>query len=332
MVLEKDSSVLGYPGEMSKGIDADHHGICKYESQEDPNYITVRNVLKSLISKIISAKQPDTTPTPLSARRSSVDLKSLLGITELPDTDYIFFRDQWAQGTSNWILEDQTYQHWIANQNSKPHLLWLHGGPAAGKSVLASYIINSLAEQQLAPSYFFLRFGDRHKRTLSLLLRTIAYQIALRDSEFCQSVIGVAEEAIDFESADPNTIWERIFNSILFKMQHDKPSYWIIDGIDEADNPRAVLRQLSHISSSQIPIRILIVSRRTSDIESAVQKASMTLGISQISIEGHQEDMRCFIKQELTISDDTKYESGIIQRLVEGAQNNFLVGGHPFPS
>lgn len=51
MVLEKDSSVLGYPGEISKALDADHHGVCKYDSPEDPLYVTVRNVLKSLVSK-----------------------------------------------------------------------------------------------------------------------------------------------------------------------------------------------------------------------------------------------------------------------------------------
>lgn len=49
MVVEKDSSVLGYPGEISKPLDADHNGICKYESPSDPKYITVRNALKTLI-------------------------------------------------------------------------------------------------------------------------------------------------------------------------------------------------------------------------------------------------------------------------------------------
>ena len=52
MVLERDSSVLGYPGEISKALDADHHGVCKYDSPEDPLYVTVRNVLKSLVSKV----------------------------------------------------------------------------------------------------------------------------------------------------------------------------------------------------------------------------------------------------------------------------------------
>lgn len=59
MVLEKDSSVLGYPGEISKPLDADHHGVCKYASPSDPRYVTVRNVLKTLIGKVkLSGSSP----------------------------------------------------------------------------------------------------------------------------------------------------------------------------------------------------------------------------------------------------------------------------------
>jgi hypothetical protein len=51
MVLEKDSSILGYPGEISKSLNADHHDVCKYISQEDSNYVSVRNALKSLVGR-----------------------------------------------------------------------------------------------------------------------------------------------------------------------------------------------------------------------------------------------------------------------------------------
>lgn len=99
MVLEKDSSVLGYPGETSKALNADHYDVCKYDSPRDPNYIIVRNVLKSLVSKIISTGR--TNRTPLMNRREFRDMKSLLAIKELPDVDYIFFRDQWMQETND---------------------------------------------------------------------------------------------------------------------------------------------------------------------------------------------------------------------------------------
>ena len=52
MVLEKESSILGYPGEVSKSLNADHHDVCKYTNQEDSNYVTVRNALKTLVRSL----------------------------------------------------------------------------------------------------------------------------------------------------------------------------------------------------------------------------------------------------------------------------------------
>jgi hypothetical protein len=52
MVLEKDSSILGYPGEISKSLNADHHQVCKFNSTQDSNYISVRNALKTLVNKV----------------------------------------------------------------------------------------------------------------------------------------------------------------------------------------------------------------------------------------------------------------------------------------
>ncbi len=323
MILEKDSSVLGYPGEISKALNADHHNVCKYDSPSDPNYITVRNVLKSLVSKIILTSRSN--KPPLSNRRESQDLKSLLAITELPDIDYIFFRDQWAPGTNDWVLEEKNFLEWLRVQDSAPCLLWLNGGAATGKSVLSSFLINNLVEQGVSCQYFFIRFGDQKKRTLGLLLRSIAYQIARSLPGFLQRVLQLADEAIDFETADPRTIWERIFKSILFKMEESQPVYWVIDGLDEADDPRALIRLFSDVYLSLTPIRILLVGRKTSEIMAVFQKVPKVLNPSLISIEGHLEDLRCYIHQELSMYGTAEFNDSIIQRIVNGAQNNFLV-------
>lgn len=322
MILEKDSSVLGYPGETSKALNADHHNVCKYDSPRDPNYITMRNTLKSLVSNIISTSRSN--KPPLSNRRESQDLKSLLAITELPDIDFIFFRDQWAQGTNDWFLEEKSYLEWLYVRNPVPFLLRVNGGAATGKSVLSSFIINTLVEQGVSCQYFFIRFGDQKKRTLSLLLRSIAYQIARTLPGFLQRVLQLVDEAIDFETADPRTIWERIFKSILFNMEEGQPLYWIIDGLDEADDPRALIRLFSDISLSPIPIRILLVGRKTSEIEAVFQKVPKVLKSSLISIEGHMEDLRCYIHQELSMYGTPEYNESVVQRIVRGAQNNFL--------
>lgn len=323
MILEKESSVLGYPGETSNALDADHHNVCKYDSPRDPNYILVKNALNSLVSKIISTST--STKPHLSNRRQSHDLKSLLAITELPDVDYIFFRDQWAQGTNDWLLQDEGYLQWVNARDSKPFLLWLNGGAATGKSVMSSFIINSLVEQGIPCQYFFIRFGDLKKRTLSLLLRSIAYQIARTVPAFLESILQLEDEAIDFETADSRTIWERIFKSILFNMPDVLPLYWVIDGLDEADDPRALIRFLSDVSLSFIPIRVLLVGRKTSEIEAVFQKIPKSLNSSSLNIEGHLEDLHCYVRQELSISWPAEVRESVVERILRGAQNNFLV-------
>lgn len=55
MILEKDSSILGYPGEISQPLNANHHDVCKYSGREDPNYVIVRSVLKTLVQPFCKA-------------------------------------------------------------------------------------------------------------------------------------------------------------------------------------------------------------------------------------------------------------------------------------
>jgi polynucleotide 5'-kinase involved in rRNA processing len=148
MVLEKDSSVLGYPGEISKPLDADHHGVCKYESRQDPLYITMRNVLKSLLDKLqaTQAAKGDTETIPGRGRRGS-DVREFLSVSELPDTDYTFFRDRWLPATRKWILEHSTFIDWFENTDNEARLLWIYGSTASGKSVLSSFIIDHLIRE-----------------------------------------------------------------------------------------------------------------------------------------------------------------------------------------
>ncbi|CAN9417971.1 unnamed protein product [Alternaria alternata] len=322
MVLERDSSLLGYPGETSNALNADHHGVCKFPNPQDPNYITVRNVLKSIVSKSISSSQSGRPSIP--NRRLSRDLKSILAITEFPDIDYIFFRDQWVHGTSQWIYEEKAFVDWLDPESSSQPLLWLKGGAARGKSVLSSFIINSLIEHGLSCQYFFIRFGDRKKRTLGLLLRSMAYQIAQQLPTFLQKVLELEDEALDLEAANPRTIWDRIFRSILFKIDVSQTLYWVIDGLDEADDSRALLKLISDTTMSSIPIKILLVSRDTTEIAAGLEKISSTIHQGVISIEGHLEDLNCYINQELELSTTGDFKDRIAKRILDGARNNFL--------
>ncbi|KAI1214673.1 uncharacterized protein F4807DRAFT_449259 [Annulohypoxylon truncatum] len=323
MVLEKDSSVLGYPGEISRALDADHHNVCKFGSPTDPNYIAVRNVIKSLIGKIESTtKAKKDAPLNKDEMRG---LRSLLAISELPFVDYSFFRDQWEPGTCGWILQDENFIEWDRASESVPCFLWLSGGPGTGKSVLSSFIINHLVERGTCCQYFFIRFGDQKKRTLSFLLRSIAFQLAQAVPNFARKLLELIDEGIDYESASPRMIWDRIFKAVLFNMKQElKPFYWIIDGLDEAHDPRATIKLLSDISRYPIPLRILLTGRKISEIGSAFQKVPGSLTVGAVTVEGHLEDLSWYIRQELDMPGSLDFRENVVKRVVEGSQNSFL--------
>ena len=54
MVVEKGSATMGYPNEISRSLNADHHTACKFDSKQDSNYISVRNALKTLVTDLCS--------------------------------------------------------------------------------------------------------------------------------------------------------------------------------------------------------------------------------------------------------------------------------------
>jgi hypothetical protein len=52
IVVKKDFAILGLPGENAQAFNADHSSICKFENVNDPNYLSIRLRLKTMIRDI----------------------------------------------------------------------------------------------------------------------------------------------------------------------------------------------------------------------------------------------------------------------------------------
>ncbi|KAH9905022.1 Alpha/Beta hydrolase protein [Xylariomycetidae sp. FL2044] len=324
MVLEKLTSILGYPGEVSKELYADHHSACKYEGREDPNYIAVRNILKSLLEKVVSNSEITLKDSSACKKHGSLQLKSLLTIPGLPDADYMYFRDRWTPGTNDWILHDPTFLKWRDAVDEPQSVLWVCGEAATGKSVLSSFVINNFTEQGRCCQYFFIRFSDRLKRTINFLLRSLAFQLGQAVPGLADKMTDIIDKALDLESADPRLIWDRIFQSLLFKLKSETAIYWVIDGLDEAEDPQTLVGLLMNISST-IPIRIFVASRQSSELVSAFTKPSGQVKLRVMKFEGRVEDLRQYIRSELRMPGAQHVRDDVGKRIVEGSRNNFLV-------
>ena len=323
-VLEKDSSILGYPKEISRALNADHHDVCKYSDPEDPNYVSVRNALKSLVGRFRS-KGAEVASSQTSAETNLVE--KLLGSLPEPDEDFNSFRRWWIPGTCDWILCEPVIQAWL-DESLESRVVWFNAPPASGKSILATQIINHFRDTNDLCQYYFFKFGDQTKRSPNAMLRSLASQIAKQVPVYRRNLLELSTGGLRLEKADSALIWQRLFESLLFKVETSRPLYWVIDALDEAESPRVLLDLLRTVATSRTTIRILIISRKTEPLVLAFDRLSGRLPVHLLEKGGHDFnslDIRTLVDEDIKHmrgSDELKGQ--VASRVMTRASGNFL--------
>ncbi|KAL9121836.1 MAG: hypothetical protein Q9187_001611 [Circinaria calcarea] len=248
----------------------------------------------------------------------------LLAVSEIPEDDFRFFLERWMPGTCEWLLSEKVFSTWL-QQSATSGVFWLHGPPASGKSIMSAYLINHLKDAGIDCQYYFFRFGDQTKRSLNSLLRSLAFQIAEKSPEFKTALTRLSDDGLRIEKTDARTIWQRLFVSLLFKLEVDTPLYWIIDATDESDSPQSLIELLSGISSCKIPLRVLIVSRRSTSLSSAIHRLSNSVRLDDMSTENNSHDIHLYVEAEMQYMHGTpEFRSSVSQKVLNRASGNFL--------
>ncbi|KAN0090022.1 WD40 repeat-like protein [Hyaloscypha variabilis] len=324
MVLEKDSSILGYAKEVSRAMDADHHDVCKYASPQDSNYISLRNALKTLVCRF-GSKGLGLTNSRMADESKAV--KALFGIISDPEDDLNEFRRWWIPGTCNWFLHEPAIQLWL-DETSESNVVWFSAPPASGKSILSTHIITHLRESGASCQYFFFKFGDQTKRSPTTLLRSISYQLARDDPEFRRVLMGHSPEELRLEQADIFFIWQKVFESILFEMDLGRPLFWIIDAVDESESPKALLEPFRALPRSGTLVRLLIISRKTEPLSLAFDRLSGSMHVDSIEKDGHDHnafDIQLLVEKEMKhMRGTSELKQRIAQNIMHRASGNFL--------
>ena len=251
-------------------------------------------------------------------------LEGLLAIFESPSEDLTFFQKRWTPGTCEWILSNPEYMKWVGGDTGSK-VLWLHALPATGKSILSSFIVKNLLETKALCAYYFFRFGDQTKRSLSACLRSLAFQIAEQLPSFRKTLHKMSNTGVRLEKADARTIWQKVFISVLFKMTFSNTFFWVVDGLDEMDSPRLLVELIRSISSTILPIKMMLVSRRSPELVSAFERLAAAAQIQSLTIEDNEEDIRRYAEQEIDFMHaPSSLKAQVVRKLLERANGNFL--------
>jgi len=136
-------------------------------------------------------------------------------------------------GTGRWLLDDDRFKFWFDPDYCSTRLLWISGKPGAGKTVLASLIVE---ESQLMPQikvgYFFCKYRNERQNTFLAIAKGILAQILQQNRELL--VPFLYEEMCT--RGGPTLRTKALAKDLLeTSLKICDKVYLIIDGVDECD-------------------------------------------------------------------------------------------------
>ncbi|KAK8008159.1 hypothetical protein PG991_010710 [Apiospora marii] len=93
-------------------------------------------------------------------------------------------------GTGQWLLENKLFKEWFDPRfPTIPPLLWIIGIPGAGKTMLASLVVQKARELEPAPTvlYFYCRYDDPERDNFVSLGRSLLAQLLHHDNALTSS-------------------------------------------------------------------------------------------------------------------------------------------------
>ncbi|KAI9770636.1 MAG: hypothetical protein M1840_003228 [Geoglossum simile] len=301
MIVGKDSGVLNYPKEISSPLNADHHTVCKYRSPDDENYVVVTNLLRQLSQSFE---------------------------TQSPEEDLSQFLHQGMKGSCQGFHNRRSFQDWASNINEANKIFWLGGLPGTGKSTLAGMTIDYLQKTFLPQScqYHFFIQAQQMKRKVTYCLRSIAFQLACANEIFAGKITRLHEDTgITFGTSTMSTIWEKVYEGIVFKMDFGYTLYWVLDGLDEADASIILVKNLMQMQSRTC-IKALFLSRPTKDLSNLATCREDLVTYEVISVTDTVDDIRSYAQAVVheALPNDGKVQENIIDQVLEKAEGSFL--------
>lgn len=225
----------------------------------------------------------------------------MLSISPSFNQDFMFhhFRKLRADGTCSWLLDQPAINSWLAS-TTKSGVLFLHGRPGCGKSVMAAFLAQHLRQRGHPTQHIFFRVENRFNQNLGVLLRDLAVQIAEQVPRFRQAINELAESAYKPQDDEYRSVWRAFFAGILFQIEAIKrPIYWIIDGINEASQPQLLFDLLTDVKNSRIPIRIILVGRWSKTLSFGLKKLANRIPSVEFALDQETRDIENYVNREL---------------------------------
>jgi ankyrin repeat protein len=238
--------------------------------------------------------------------------------------------------TASWFCQGSIYREW----KSTGSLLWVHGKPGSGKTVLSSTVIQDIETTckagNASMAYFYFDFRDANKQGLRNLLCSLITQLSAHSAPRCD-ILSYLYSAHDEGMKQPSDSALAECLKGMLTLPDQRPTYLIVDALDESPNrsrvPSArerVLQFLKELVDLALPnFHICVTSRPETDIRYALEP----LTSRQVSLHdqsGQKEDIADYVRSVVYSSSEpimrrwrTEDKELVIKTLSEQADGMF---------
>ncbi|RAR00183.1 C2H2 domain-containing protein [Stemphylium lycopersici] len=232
-------------------------------------------------------------------------VKEWLAVGSQPQIEHDRYRQirKHHASTAQWILQNGVIKHWRESDVPKSPILWMHGIPGAGKTVLASAIIDDCARRaDFFTCYFYCHYDDPSTSSAVGILRGLIDQLLDHHPDMlapCYTRRSTSGEPSLRSLSQARRLLED-FCSVIPKL------FIVIDGLDECEKAERsqaidVLMGLIGKCDATEPgkLRVLVVSQNYGDIRKRLQNSATTRivpDILEISNTDNEGDIRAYTK------------------------------------
>ncbi|KAH8687413.1 hypothetical protein BGZ60DRAFT_363661, partial [Tricladium varicosporioides] len=235
-------------------------------------------------------------------------------------------------GSGRWLLGNNQIQGWFNPEFCSAPLVWINGIPGAGKTVLASLVVEELQRLQSAHpitlGFFYCKHKDNQRNTFNAVARAILAQLLNQNEDLLPYLFENASTSGEIVLGSPSLTKELLETAL----KSSEKLYIVIDGLDECDPPekKAIIQWFQSVVAA-LPdtefdsLRCLFISQDDGEIGKLLSK----LPTIRIKPEDTRADIQTYvtiwgkeIQEKFDLPDENRKD--IITAVIERADGMFL--------
>jgi hypothetical protein len=205
-----------------------------------------------------------------------------------------------AKDSGSWFLKSDRYLDWM-DPTKSDRMLWCPGLPGAGKTVMASLIIDQLTTDaasfrqthENSVCWLYLGSTDAKGRPGALLAALLRYMVR-KSEKIPHYVESLYQNHLEVKTSPTD---DSVMKCLIEICRGKENIFLVVDAMDEYPEPqRNVLIDYIHDMLQQLPaLRVLITSRLLQSIADELHSPS------RYDIEAHDDDLSAFIRTQLSL-------------------------------